>query len=169
MDNFEPPMPEPPMPEPPMPEPPIPDKLESNMDDELSSEPKVQEDKPFVPHTPILPPGPLLINNDIEEKYDVKPFKSVTKKSRVRKVSRSNRLRKAIVKEENKINRSKKRIEMLNKKLSQQLKKDKKKKSKPKLSKKQRKKIQKQIKSLKKQLSLKGGSSCDTGYESKLN
>ena len=154
MDNFEPPMPEPPMPEP----------------DKLPSLPReILEDKPFVPHTPMLPPGPLLINNDIEEKYDVKPFKSVTKKSRVRKVSKSNRLRKAIVKEENKINRSKKRIEMLNKKLSQQLKKDKKKKSKPKLSKKERKKIQKQIKSLKKQLSLKGGGSCGTGYESKLN
>ena len=167
MDNFEPPMPEPPMLEPPMPEPPMPEPPMPEPDNLPSLPIKIQEDKPFVLHTPMLPPGPLLINNDIEEKYDVKPFKSVTKKSRVRKVSRSTRLRKSIVKEENKINRSKKRIEVLNKKLSQQLKKDKKKKpkAKPKLSKKQRKKIQKQIKSLKKQLSLKGGGSCGTGYE----
>ena len=64
-----------------------------------------------------------------------------------------------IAKEENKINRSKKRIESLNKKLSQQLKKDKKRKPK-KMSNKQRRAIQKQIKSLKKKLSLKGGNGC---------
>ena len=129
---------------------------------------EVIEDKPFVLHKPILPPSPLIINNDIEEKYEVTPFKSVKKQRRVRRVSKSTRLRKSIVKEVNKINRSKKRIESLNKELSKQLKKDKKKKSKPKLSKKQKKKIQKQIKSLKKKLSLKGGGSCGI-IENKLN
>jgi len=120
------------------------------------------EDKTFVPHIPMLPAGPLLIDDfkeDIETKYDVKPFKSITKR-RVRRVSRSTRLRKSIVKEENKINRSKKRIDTLKRKLSQQLKKDKKHKPKPKLSKKQKKKLQKQIKSLKKRLSKKGGERC---------
>ena len=141
MDNFSPPVDLPKMP---MPDMPMPNK---------------SVDEPFVPHTPVLPPGPLLINNEIEEKYDIKPFKSEPKKNRVRKVSRSTRIRKSIAKEENKINRSKKRIESLNKKLSQQLKKDKKRKPK-KMSKKQRRAIQKQIKSLKKKLSLKGGNGC---------
>jgi hypothetical protein len=135
-------------------------KIPPEMPPEMPQE--MPDKEPFVPHTPVLPPGPLLINNDIEEKYDIKPFKSAPKKNRVRKVSRSTRIRKSIVREENKINRSKKRIDSLNKKLSQQLKKDKKKKpkSKPKMSKKQRKAIQKQIKSLKKKLSLKGGTTC---------